>query len=94
MTKLEGDSWTYSREDLEELFLKDCDTLDKHANEIITHEQRAQNISTRLSHLNQDVQVPAFCKNDFTDRRHLLRRYEDVEDPLRALLEKIEKTSR
>lgn len=46
----------YSREELEENFLKNCEQLDKKASQIIQLEQKAQYLSSRLSRLTQDMQ--------------------------------------
>lgn len=56
----------YSREELEEEFLKNCEILDSRASQIIQLEQKAQYLSSRLSRLTQDIDDPTRTRNRFT----------------------------
>ncbi|OHT07221.1 hypothetical protein TRFO_01385 [Tritrichomonas foetus] len=56
----------YSREELEEEFLKNCEILDSRAAQIIQLEQKAQYLSSRLSRLTQDMDDPNKSRNRFT----------------------------
>lgn len=55
----------YSREDLEDEFLKNCEALDNKATVIIQLEQKAQYLSSRLSRLTQDLKDPAKVQERF-----------------------------
>ncbi|KAK8884715.1 hypothetical protein M9Y10_043834 [Tritrichomonas musculus] len=56
----------YTREELEEEFLKNCEILDSRASQIIQLEQKAQYLSSRLSRLTQDIDDPTRTRNRFT----------------------------
>lgn len=56
----------FSREELEEEFLKNCEILDSRASQIIQLEQKAQYLSSRLSRLTQDIEDPTRARTRFT----------------------------
>lgn len=56
----------YSREELEEDFLRNCEELDSRANEVYKLETKAQYLSSRLSRITQDAQDPIRQKTRFS----------------------------
>ena len=56
----------FTREELEEEFLKNCEILDSRASQIIQLEQKAQYLSSRLSRLTQDMEDPTRNRARFT----------------------------